>query len=100
MSGRQSLLRMRCIVESHRLELVIAGLAVPEVGNPSRTVLGPGRRCDRRTALGAGIFTGLIAEISSGHARLPCGRLQVLDLAGRKLDRITAGYERWVDHNC
>jgi hypothetical protein len=30
--------------------------------------------------LGAGIFTGQIAEISSGHARLPCGRLFIMDL--------------------
>src|SRR5712671_1123746 len=87
-SGRESfLLQMRRVEKCNRLEPVVAGLAVPEIGNPARPVLNPVRGRYRRAALGAGILVGQIAGIGSGHGASPLRFLI-------ELDRIAVGYQR------
>ena len=54
--GERFLARARRIVKCHRLELVIAGPAMPEIGDAARTVFSPVRRGYRLAALGAGIL--------------------------------------------
>jgi hypothetical protein len=70
----------------HRLEAVVAGPAAPEIGRAARAVFNPFGGGDRLAALGAGIFVGQIAEIDSGHARLPYGLFLKCEL-----DRFTVG---------
>ena len=50
--------RVRRIVKCDRFEPVIAGPAVPEIGDAARTVFSPVRRGYRLAALGAGVFVG------------------------------------------
>jgi hypothetical protein len=47
---------VRSMIKCHHLELVIAGPAMPEIGDAARTVLSPARRGYRLAALGAGIL--------------------------------------------
>src|SRR5450759_2689847 len=59
------------LVIGHRLELVVTGLAMPEIGDAARTGFNPFRRGYRLATLGAGIFEGQIAEIRFGHEASP-----------------------------
>ena len=82
---------MRSIEKRDRLEPVIAGLAMPEIGDAARAVLDPVGRRDRLAALSAGIFSGQIAEIGSSHDTSPFAVL-----LERELDRLADGYQRAV----
>jgi hypothetical protein len=71
-SGGQGFeLGLGIVVKGHRLEAVMACLAVPEVGYAARAVFNPLGSGDRLAALGAGILFGQIAEIYSGHGASP-----------------------------
>jgi hypothetical protein len=69
-SGRERF-GFRIPEKRYRLELVVAGPAVPEIGRAMRAALNPLRGGDRLAALGAGISLGQIAEIYSGHGVSP-----------------------------
>ena len=98
-SGRESfLLRMRCVVKGDGLEPVVAGPAMPEIGDAARTVFNPVRRGDRLAALGARILVGQIAEISTGHGCVSHRGFLVFERVKfeRELDRTTVRTQRRV----
>src|SRR5262249_21032413 len=80
-SGRNSL-RPGLTEEGYRLESVVAGPAVPEIGHAGRAIFFPIRRGDRLATLGARILVRQIPGIRSGHRRLPCRFLLFLKTNG------------------
>src|SRR5665647_822790 len=82
------------VEERHRLELVVAGPAVPQIRGAVRTALNPFGGGDRLAALSARISLGQVGEIESGHGAFPfCLLLLLVD---GEWDSIAAGYERSV----
>jgi hypothetical protein len=79
----------RILEKRYRLETVVAHLAMPEIGNAARAVFDPVGRCDRRTALGAGIPAGQIADIYFGHGASPL--LFISISVEHEWDRFAAG---------
>src|ERR1700683_2681035 len=61
-SGREYL-GIPLLEERHRLELVVAGKAVPEIGDTVRAVFDPFRGGDRLASFGAGIFSKRIDAV-------------------------------------
>src|SRR5580692_5236861 len=86
-SGREHL-GIPLLEERHRLELVVAGKAMPEIGDTVRAVFNPFRGGDRLAALGAGIALRRLAEVHSGHRGSP---FCFCVFAVGELDRMAAG---------
>ena len=86
-SGRERLVFVGGgVKDRHRLEAIVAGVAVPEICGTAAAFLDPFGQCDRLTALRAGILLGqLLGQISesrSGHGVLPfCFDFAFLGLA-------------------
>src|SRR3954452_15791647 len=57
--------------ERHRLELIAAGVAAPQIGDAVRPGLEPVRRRDRLAALRAGILVGQTIRLGSDHDASP-----------------------------
>ena len=79
-SCRERVTFMIAIMEiGDRLELIVAGVAVPEVRGASLSLLDPFGNRDRSTALSAGIIPrkslevidGLVTGLRHGHNKLP-----------------------------
>jgi hypothetical protein len=100
-SGRERF-GIRISEKRHRLEPVAACPAMPEIRRAVRTVFNPLRSGDQLAALGTGIFSGLagilsgqIAELCSGHGASPFSFLSFLleriVCFSSELDRMIAG---------
>jgi Histidine kinase-, DNA gyrase B-, and HSP90-like ATPase len=72
MSGRERRrFHLPFVEDGNRLEAIIAGAAVPEIGDAALALLHPVRRRNRLAALGTWISTRQTAEIKSRHGALP-----------------------------
>src|SRR5882757_6098852 len=71
-SGRERFsVGLGLVEERHRLEAIVAGIAVPEISDTAGHRLGPFGYRDRSAALRARILLGQICQACFGHGALP-----------------------------